>query len=471
MKQTDFLERIRHFYNGVWYPVLVALLVFVGYCTNLELYFGVFMLATMMLGCFLCDDLRFAISPFLCTIFAVSVAHSPNVPDYSKYYIETPVLITLIITAVLLIESFVYFTVKHRHRAKPIKKKAIFWSMLIFCISIAANGLFGAGYTIKNLIYSLSFAFSLLLVYWLFSAYVRFENKAVFDYFMYCLMIAGMLISAELIFAYFTTIRFDEAGGIIKESVVLGWGVWTAVGGMLAFLMPSCFYFAASHTYGWIGFLLGGVMYACILLSQARGALLVGSVILLICLASLWFYGKNRKQNRIFTLVGLVIGVLGCVLLWGKISSLLDNFITYGFSDNGRFDLWRTGIEHFKSNVVFGAGFYTLVNESWPKDVYPYLYHNTLIQLLGACGLLGIGSYLYHRSLTLRLALYHCNTVKLFLGISILSLLLTSFLDVLFFNTYPTIFYSMMLLFMEKTEEQTEMEPCLTWIKPLSEIK
>ena len=35
----------------------------------------------------------------------------------------------------------------------------------------------------------------------------------------------------------------------------------------------------------------------------------------------------------------------------------------------------------------------------------------------------------------------------------ILALLLFSLLDVLFFNTYPTIIYALMLLFMEKSED------------------
>jgi hypothetical protein len=42
---------------------------------------------------------------------------------------------------------------------------------------------------------------------------------------------------------------------------------------------------------------------------------------------------------------------------------------------------------------------------------------------------------------------------KTFLGISILGLVGFSLLDVLFFNTYPTIIYSLMLLFMEKCDE------------------
>ena len=98
----------------------------------------------------------------------------------------------------------------------------------------------------------------------------------------------------------------------------------------------------------------------------------------------------------------------------------------------------------------------SFINEDWPKEVYPYLYHNTLIQLLASGGILAFGAYCYHRFCTVRLVLRRPNVRKTFLGICILALILFSLLDVLFFNTYPTIIYALMLLFMEKSEEITE---------------
>ncbi len=463
MKRTDFLKHTKKFYDGPWYPLLVALLVLIGHSTDLEVIFGVVMFCTVMLGCFLCDDLRFAITPFLCTVFLVSTNDSPpNEADYSRYYQSKAVLITLIVTVVLLIASLTYFAVRHRHRAKRIRKKSIFWSMVIFCLAITFNGLFSANYTIGNLLYVSSFYLAMLLVYWLFAAYIRFDGKRVFDYFMYCLMLTGLLISAQLIIAYFTTIQFDAAGDIVKESVWLGWGVWTAIGGMLAMLMPACFYFAASHRHGWIGYLLGLLMYLCILLSQARGSLLMGSISLLFCLIVLCLYGKNRKLNRIFTLGLVLCGIIGCVVLWDVFASILKNFMKYGFGDNGRFDLWEKGIQNFKTYFVFGSGFYDAViyKDGWTKAVYPYFYHNTLIQLLAATGLVGFGAYLYHRFCMLRLTFVRSNLCKIFLAIGIFSLLSISLLDVLFFNTYSSIFYALMLLFMDKSEDEIEMEPC-----------
>ena len=274
------------------------------------------------------------------------------------------------------------------------------------------------------------------------------------DYFMTCLVAIGMIICAELLLGYVTgEIRFDEAGNVIKETVLVGWGVWTAIGGMLAFLMPACFYFARSHRHGWVFYMLGLLEYLCIFLSQSRGALLFGTGILGLCILVLLVSGKNRKTNRIITGVIVVVGVLGLLLLWNRLMGVLNNYLEYGFSDNGRYDKWRAGWKNFLDYPIFGAGFYTTFEYGdWEKSVYPYLYHNTLIQILASCGVLGMAAYLYHRYCTVRLVFQKRNPYKLFLGICILGLISFSLLDVLFFNTYPTIIYSLMLLFMEKSE-------------------
>ena len=70
------IARLQKFYMGFWYPVLVVGLVLIGHTIGHEVLFGAMMLLTMILGCWICTDLRFAVSPFLCTIFCVTVEHS-----------------------------------------------------------------------------------------------------------------------------------------------------------------------------------------------------------------------------------------------------------------------------------------------------------------------------------------------------------------------------------------------------------
>ena len=260
------------------------------------------------------------------------------------------------------------------------------------------------------------------------------------------------MICAELIAAYFTTVRIVD-GQIDKGSVVLGWGIWTAIGGMLAFLMPVSFYFAASHKRGWIAFGVGLLELACILLSQSRGALLMGALGFVLCMLYLLIKGENRKQNRILILSLAAVGAVGCVFLWDDIFALLQNFQSMGFADNGRYEKWKIGWNNFLKYPVFGSGFYdSFVDPSFEHSFDPYLYHNTVIQMLGACGLIGFAAYGFHRWQTIRLVFKKPNPCKIFLGIALLSFLIFNLLDVLFFKFYPSFFYALMLLCMEKSE-------------------
>jgi len=172
---------------------------------------------------------------------------------------------------------------------------------------------------------------------------------------------------------------------------------------------------------------------------------------LMLCFLYLFFRGKNRTQNRI--LIGFLIaaGLVGMLLLKDQILEMLKNFKTLG--DNGRTEKWAGGWNNFKKYPIFGSGFYDSFRDpAFEHGFDPYLYHNTVIQMLGACGLVGFLAYVFHRVQTVRLVFKKINPCKIFLGIALLCFLLFNLLDVLFFKFYPSFFYVLMLLCMEKSE-------------------
>ena len=326
------------------------------------------------------------------------------------------------------------------------------WGSVAFCVALLLNGMFSRNYTPKNLLFAFLTIVTFFGVYLLFAFYLRVDASTP-NYMMLCFLLAGVLICAELLLAFATRVQFEN-GEIVKGSVVLGWGVWTTIGGMLAFLMPVSFYFAAFHRHGWLFYLFGLFEFFCIVLSQSRGALLFGAAALGLSLLVLLFKGENRKQNRIFTLALVAIGAVGLVLLREKLFGLVSNFMNSGFADNGRFEIWQIGWGHFLEYPVFGSGFYdSYTTVEWERGFDPYLYHNTLIQLLGSCGAVGFLAYAYHRIETLRLIFRRPSLCKIFLGIALFALLSFSLLDVLFFKLYPTFFYGLMLLCMQIDEE------------------
>lgn len=447
------LELLRTFYAGKIYPILIFLLVFLGHSFEWELICVGFLAGLFILGFCVCRDMKFALMPVMTTFFMIPIGdYSTTSAGYDRYS-KPAVLIYLILLATLFAASIVFFVIRNRKLANPIPLRGVLLSMIVMCALFACNGLFSPNYTPKNMLLVLLMALSTLLVYCLFTAFLRFDRHLI-DYFVGCLVATGLLICAELIFAYFTTVQFVN-GEIVKGSVVLGWGIWTNIGNMLVLLMPASFYFAASHRFGWIGYLLGLLHYGCILLTQSRGALLIGSLTLLLCIGYLCLKGKNRKKNRIFTAALVLCGAVGVLLISDKLIALVQNFLNYGLGDNGRFELWSSAWDAFLRNPILGSGFYdTCSYIGFDMFGMPHLCHNTLLQFLGSGGVLALAAYLYHRVETVRLFFKRPNMLKFFLGTCILGYLLFGMLDVVFFIAYPNIFYTLMLVFMEHSTER-----------------
>lgn len=437
---------LRRFYQTAYYPLLVVGLAFLGHVTGQEFLFIGLIICSLIPALLFAKDARFAVMPILSILFTISKKdYVPGDTGYSERFLNTGVLIFAGVLACLLIPSLIYFFVSNRKTVNKPATHGIWQGCAIFCAAMFFNGLFSKNYEIRNVIYVLLVSACLLAVYFLFALYMNFDRTSI-DYLMYCFVLAGLLISCELIAAYFTTATLGDKG-----SVVLGWGIWTAIGGMLVFLMPACFYFAASHQHGWIGFGLGLFEFFCIFLSQSRGALLFGAMGLGLCFLYLFFRGRNRKQNRIFILLLAGMGLVGAILLKDKIFEVLKNLTDLG--DNGRKAIWEIGWNNFTKYPIFGSGFYdSFVDPAFEHGFDPYLYHNTVIQMLGACGLVGFLAYAYHRIQTVRLVFTKMNPCKIFLGIALLAFLSFNLLDVLFFKFYPSFFYALMLLCMEKSE-------------------
>ena len=75
--------------------------------------------------------------------------------------------------------------------------------------------------------------------------------------------------------------------------------------------------------------------------------------------------------------------------------------------------------------------------------------HDTYMQLLASCGLLGILAYGLHRLDTVVLYLQRPTHEKTFIALVVAALLLTSVVDCNFFNFGPGIIYGVLLAFAE----------------------
>ena len=143
-----------------------------------------------------------------------------------------------------------------------------------------------------------------------------------------------------------------------------------------------------------------------------------------------------------------------------QLTRLFKELLERAFEPRMREKIYPEGIRTFLKYPIFGEGFYpsTDLIYEWAnldqfKSFMPARWHNTVIQMLASCGIVGMGCYSFHRIQTIRVFWKQRKTAALYIGISVLSLLLMSLLDCHFFNFGPPMFYAMALAFAENVKE------------------
>ena len=449
---TIFKDKAKAFLNGHYYPVLIFLVTLISHTFSLELFGVGIIFATASIGLVVCDDLKFLISPLLMFILTFSQKSVGS----GKFF-QKPYLIAMICFAIYFIVLFIIHFVIHKKSVniKNFTKSKLFLGYTLLCGAFILNGALNFdGYDVKNISFALLLILSIGVVFFIFSINLNDSDK-VKDYLFYVLYLVSILITLQLFLSFIGQIRIEN-GEIVKESIMVGWGMWNNIGGMLAILLPIHFYFAAVvKKLGILFYFSGVISFLAIVLTLSRSSLLVSCIIIVISAIACCFYGSNKKISRIITCVIFLIGVLGIIVLWDKISSILGDYLSRGFDDNGRFDIYKKGFENFLNNPVFGGGFYSVdAQEHTFAFFLPDRYHNTIIQMMGACGIVGLLAYLFHRYQVIRLLWCKRSMFTFFASLSIFALLLTSLLDNHFFNFYPTFVYSIILSVISNTKNE-----------------
>ena len=136
--------------------------------------------------------------------------------------------------------------------------------------------------------------------------------------------------------------------------------------------------------------------------------------------------------------------------------------INLGLKLNNRDIVYREGWNKFLQSPILGTGFYCTgyKPDAWSTlesfhNIIPPRWHNTVLQILVCCGLVGIAAYLFHRLQTVKLFLRRATKENMFIACSILALLISSMFDCHFFNIGPVLIYSMALSFAENCPRTT----------------
>ena len=445
----DLKQKVVNFLNGYLYPLCIAFFVLLGHIYSYENFCILLIGISVCAGFILCKDLKFFISPLLCFYFIFSKKSLTNEAFYST---SSVVFYILIIIAILISMGIHFILYRKELKIKNFTSSSLFKGFIFLTVFFMLNGISSIqNYNASNFIFGMLIVISFVLPFFLFSINLEID-KSTRDYLLYVLILTSLVITTEFINLYVNELTKWDNILHYKYYTDLGWGISNNIGSILTMLMPVFFYCSGRTKYT-LPFFLGGITtYICVIMTVSRTSILFSTVILIFCILYLCIHNhKHRREIRIYTLFLIIGAIFLAIFLKDKIQELLNRALQLGFSDSGRFEYYKDGMEKFFDHPLFGAGF---GNSHGTNDRFvisaPEYFHNTVVQILASCGVIGFGAYAYHRWQTVKLFLTTRNPYSFFTAMSILALLLTSLLDIHLFNIFPTIIYSTMLCIFER---------------------
>ena len=452
-------KKLERLYYGRIYPAAIAVLITVGHVFALEFYTNALICLIASVGLLAVDSLRHFILPFCAYTYQISVRFAPGMPSYSDVnFSGVRGAVTALVLGVLFV-SLVAFVVRRKAVLFDGRSIPLLIPSLAFGLALVLNGALGGEWLAKSLIFGAVSVISLIFVPYLFYFGLHGERaEELLSYFVYVTALIAWMLVIQTLELYFSGSVLGELGTPIKENVVYGWGIWTTGGMALAVLMPVLILGAMREKNPVFYAVTALAALACSVLNLSRAALLVAVVATAAALAVGCIFGERKRAFRVVCGFGAAALFVSASVFYKQISALLRDYADRGFSDNGRFDLWRYGVVEFLDAPIFGKGFFALETDTFQAIGFlPQMLHNTLVQIAASMGLFGLAAYGYYRVHTVRVFLGHPSVEKAMLGLSMVALLLGSMLDNFIFYIQPTFYYSVALalaFLLDKNEQK-----------------
>ncbi len=447
----------------VWYPILFAALCIIGGTHNYKVYIPILwlLLSMHLFSVLFADDNKVFLTP-LCMIFFALGCDAPANAYYESHedlmsYMAPQALGHIIAIAIIGVGSFVIRLMLDGSISAALKKPRFFTvSIIAMDIAFLLSGIFSKDYCISDLGYGALLAMGFTVVYFFASGMLERSHEPV-KYgctVMLCTAYTAFLQILTVILRLHSNgkyIVFQSDGYVYmnKNFLTLGWGVSTVIGAVFVLGIPAAMYLARNCKLSFITFFSCPLFILGTVLINTRNAMLVSILAFGFCALLCCINGENRMKIRIYTLICLIIGVIGILYVHFYIKpldSILD-FLRFEASggDNGRFSMWTEGFENFKSSPLFGVGF----TDGTSSNFYSEMHHCIFIQIIGAMGIVGAIAFFIHIIQLIIMFFKRISIDKMLLLMLPLMIIALSVLDNFFFYLHFQIFYGVFLTISE----------------------
>lgn len=471
IKSSTVIKSINQIIVSAWGVGILGVLTFLAFAFSLEVEFYTFVaLYTIYVGIF-ADDLSPIMPLFILCYITPSLGNNPGLNNQGLFYGSTAIYLVCIVS----IAVFVLILRIALDKEFGLRRLFTFKRTLLGGIFALGGSYFLSGilheqyseYAKGNLLFAFIQFASIFLLYFILSATVKWDQFNP-DYFAWIGLVVGFVVSAEIVFIYITNNVIAD-GSVFRDRIYSGWGCYNNIGAIISLAIPFAFYFAARKKHCSIFILIACFLFSMVILSGSRGSLVGAMYAFLSCFIFTDFYGNYKKEFRITSMVLLCIISAVTLIFPNQLAEIFNQIPNIAHlesgslvvNDSGRIEIYRAGWQIFLNNPVFGQSFYPIeyslysfAQTSEFTSFFPPRWHNTIIQMLASCGIVGIVAYTYHRVGTFYVYAKKRSQATTYVLHFIITLLVMSLLDCHFFNVGPVLLYSIALAIIEFCQDQ-----------------
>ena len=444
MYKENLKSALNKFFNGRIYPIVIAALVLLSHIFGIEFYLNFINIALCVVSFAVTDSVKPFI-PTLCTyIYQLSRKTNLLYPQKEGFLLQGATLYTLVfLLAIVFAFALLLFIRRCKKYPGILKKLPLLPSAILLSVAFLMNGAFSPSWTVPSLLYGVSQIVTFFVIFYFFFVGLRGEKlDEVVDYFAYVTAIMAVILILQTGYLYASVEDLFAGSAVIKFKIDYAWGNSNTAGQQMVMTLPMLFFGVMKGKRPFVYYTIAVLIVICCGVTLSRNALLLSVLGFVLLSVISCFTGGAKKQMRVvFPIIVLCI-MGGVVLLWGEISQVFTRYFELGFSDAGRYDLWKRGFEAFLEAPVFGKGFFGVFpGETQRNQIFPILVHNTPIELLCASGLFGLLAYLVYRINSFKHFVRRPSLAKTLLGLSILTVVLSSLLDNFIFYNHQMLYY------------------------------
>lgn len=393
------MERIKNFIHSIWFYVPVVLIAVLFNCLDLGIV-GFCLLVGIICAILIIDD---DFAPVLCVIGACVYALN-EYPITSTYYIVFGSCVAVFLPC---LAFFVYKNIKSGVQFRLGK---FFIPLVLLVVAFSFGGIFSPYYNIGSFGFGLVISGSALISYLLM---YNFTKTKFVDLAFNLLTVVSSVIIIEMWWSILAS--GDVLNALQTKKAVVGVGEINLPALTVGMWIPLILAKGINSRYDYLYLLLGVFALLNVVASCSRGALLFTLIFGLVSVVV--FFIKTKQKKNVGITLGALLGivVLGVVAFLPLVSELLQHYISRGFDDTGRFDIYKLGWGYFTAYPVFGVGF--------QADVcgFPFSqFHSTLVQYIASTGIVGTLLILPHIYQRYASFIIKGNLYTFFAGMSVL---------------------------------------------------